>query len=65
MGEVVRFWDYKRETLPVTPFDSSRVDLRDRPGARIYVLPSTHVLKRIYPSAKLLPPIFLNEKPKN
>ncbi len=76
MGEVVRFWDYKRETLPATPFDSTRVDLRDRPSARVYVMPSTHVLKPIYPSAKLLPPLMLpmhsiafrelnTEKPKN
>ena len=75
MGDLIRFWDYKRETLPATPF-GPKIDLRDRPSARIYVMPSTHVIGRIYPkaaspsaaqqcaprlqSAKLLPPVFLN-----
>ena len=70
MGEVIAFWDYKRETLPNPPFAPVKIgpciDLRDKPSARIYVMPSTHVVGRIYPdSRKLLPPVFLNEKPKS
>lgn len=62
MGTIVQFRDYEKANLPTTPWcERAKAigDLRDRPSARIYELPSTHVTKRIYPSAKLLPPVFL------
>lgn len=62
MGTIVQFRDYEKVNLPTTPWcerAKSIGDLRDRPSARIYILPVAHESSRIYPSKKLLPPVFL------